>query len=74
MKGATIKPYIYRYFFNPPRADDRVVLDEIAAVSARPDFNVRIGGVHALDDFKTAITETLDHPESGKRLLKMADL
>jgi NADPH2:quinone reductase len=74
MKGAGIKSYIYRYFFSPPRADDRGFLDEIAGISAGPEFNVRIGGVHALGDFKTAIAETWDRPESGKRILKMADL
>jgi NADPH:quinone reductase-like Zn-dependent oxidoreductase len=30
MKGARIKPYIYRYFFHPPEANDRAVLNEIA--------------------------------------------
>ncbi len=74
MKGAAIKSYVYRYFFNPPPADDRKLLNEIADSCARPEFNLRIGGAHALDDFKIAIAETLDRPESGKRILKMADL
>jgi NADPH:quinone reductase len=74
MKGAAIKSYVYRYFFSPPRADDRAFLDQIAGISSGPEFNVRIGGVHALDDFKTAVAETLDRPESGKRIFKMADL
>jgi NADPH:quinone reductase len=74
MKGAGIKSYIYRYFFSPPRPDDRGFLDEIAGIGAGPEFNVRIGGVQDLGDFKTAIAETLDRPESGKRILKMADL
>jgi hypothetical protein len=55
-------------------ANDRDLLNEIAGISGQPDFRVRIGGVHTLADFKTAINETLHHPESGKRLLKMSDL
>jgi NADPH:quinone reductase len=74
MKGAQIKPYIYRYFFHPPEANDRAVLNEIAETCGQPDFKVRVGGVHTLDNFKTAINETLQHPESGKRFLKMSDL
>jgi NADPH:quinone reductase len=74
MKGAQIKSYIYRYFFHPPEANDRTVLNEIAEICGRPDFWVRVGGVHTLDDFKTAINETLQRPESGKRFLKMSDL
>jgi NADPH:quinone reductase-like Zn-dependent oxidoreductase len=74
MKGAQIKPYIYRYFFHPPEANDRAVLNEIAETCSQPDFKVRVGGVHTLDNFKTAINETLQHPESGKRFLKMSDL
>ena len=74
MKGAQIKSYIYRYFFHPPEANDRTVLNEITEICGRPDFRVRVGGVHTLDDFKTAINETLHHPQSGKRFLKMSDL
>jgi NADPH2:quinone reductase len=72
MKGSAIKSYVYRYFFNPPPAGDRKLLHEIAGISAQPEFNLRIGGVHALADFKAAIHESLNHPESGKRLLKMS--
>jgi NADPH:quinone reductase-like Zn-dependent oxidoreductase len=74
MKGAAIKSYVYRYFFNPPSVDDRKLLNEIAGISARPDFNVRVGGVHTLDEFKIAIDETLHHPGSGKQLLRMSEL
>jgi NADPH:quinone reductase-like Zn-dependent oxidoreductase len=74
MKGAQIKSYIYRYFFNPPAANDRDLLNEIAEICRQPDFLVRIGGVHPLADFKTAVNQALHHPESGKRLLKMSDL
>jgi NADPH:quinone reductase-like Zn-dependent oxidoreductase len=73
MKGAGIKSYIYRYFFDPPPASDRALLEEIAKVSAKPEFNIRIGGLHTLDDFKTAIHETLHQSESGKRLFRMSD-
>ena len=74
MKGAQIKSYIYRYFFHPPEANDRAVLNQIAEICGQPDFRVRVGGVHTLDDFKMAISETLYHPEFGKRFLKMSDL
>ncbi|MBV8278092.1 MAG: zinc-binding dehydrogenase [Verrucomicrobia bacterium] len=74
MRGAAIKSYVYRYFFHPPAADDRKLLHEIADVCAQPEFKVRIGGVHALDDFKVAIHEALSRPHFGKRLLKMSDL
>jgi NADPH:quinone reductase-like Zn-dependent oxidoreductase len=74
MKGAQIKSYIYRYFFQPPEANDRAVLNQIAEICAEADFRVRVGGIHTLDDFNTAISETLYHPESGKRFLKMSDL
>lgn len=58
----------------PLAASDRALLEEIAKVSAKPEFNVRIGGFHTLDDFKTAIHETLHQSGSGKRLFRMSDL
>jgi hypothetical protein len=32
-----------------------------------------LGGVHALDDFKTAVDESINHPERGKRLFKISE-
>jgi hypothetical protein len=71
MKGSTIKSYIYRYFFTPPPDGDRQVLQEIADVSGRADFKVPVAGLHPLEDFRTAIYETANHPENGKRFFQM---
>jgi NADPH:quinone reductase-like Zn-dependent oxidoreductase len=71
MKGITIKPYVYRYFFSSPQKEDFTELDRIAEAFGRPDFKVSVGGVHALEDFTTAIYESIHHPENGKRFFKM---
>jgi NADPH2:quinone reductase len=71
MKGAAIQSYIYRYFFTPPGPEDVSVLQKIAEISGRNDFKVPLGGLYLLDDFKTAIDETVRHPERGKRMFKM---
>jgi NADPH:quinone reductase len=73
MKGVTIKPYAYRYFFTPPKKEDRKTLHEIAEVFAQPEFKVRVGGMHRLEDFKAAIEETLNQPERGKRFFSMSN-
>jgi NADPH2:quinone reductase len=74
LKYFTIKPYGYRYFFDPPGNGDAVELQRIAEVSGRSDFRVPLGGVHALADFKHAIDETIERPQGGKRFFRMADL
>jgi NADPH:quinone reductase-like Zn-dependent oxidoreductase len=71
MKGSTIKSYVYRYFFTPPPAVDRQLLQEIADVSGRADFTVPLAGIHPLEDFRTAIYESVNHPENGKRFFRM---
>ena len=72
MKGAAIKSYIYRYFFSPPPEDDATtVLREIAEISGSASFQIPFAGSHSLDDFKTAIEESLHRPEQGKRMFKM---
>jgi NADPH:quinone reductase len=71
MKGSTIKSHIYRYFFVPPKENDHEILSQIIDIFGRAEFEIPIGGVHALDDFKTAIDQTLNHPERGKHFFKM---
>jgi NADPH:quinone reductase len=72
MKGSTIESHIYRYFFAPPKESDHEVLSQIIEIFGRPEFVIPIGGVHPLDDFKSAIDETLNRPERGKHFFKMA--
>lgn len=64
-----IRSYVYRYFLEPPRAEDaeylRGVLDELAD----PSTVVPIAGLHRLEDFGTALAETAARPEAGKRVL-----
>jgi NADPH:quinone reductase len=42
-------------------------------VFAQPEFKVRVGGMHRLEDFKAAIGETLNQPERGKRFFSMSN-
>ncbi|WP_170182038.1 quinone oxidoreductase family protein [Phreatobacter stygius] len=71
MKGSAISSYVYRYFFEPPKPQDRETLQAIIALTAPADFKVLSAGAHDLDDFRTAIDETLHRPERGKRFLRM---
>jgi NADPH:quinone reductase-like Zn-dependent oxidoreductase len=72
MKGNAIKSHIYRYFFTPPQKEDATLLREIANISGRPEFTVPVGGLHPLEDFQSAIHETANHPERGKRFFQMS--
>ncbi len=72
MNVIDIRAYAYRYFFAPPASDDLGRLRQIADAAASEDFKVRVGGLHALDDFRNAITETLERPERGKHFFDMA--
>jgi NADPH:quinone reductase len=67
MRGSAIKSYIYRYFFTPPQREDAKLLREIAEISGQSKLRVPVGGLHPLEDFKTAIYETAKHSERGKR-------
>lgn len=71
MKGAAIKSYIYRYFFSPPSMNDRTLLRRIAEISGPDEFRMPTGGLHSLVDFKSAITESFQRPEKGKRIFTM---
>jgi hypothetical protein len=71
MKDSTIKSYVYRYFFTPPPAGDRQLLQEITDISGQADFKVPVAGLHPLEDFRTAIYESVNHSENGKRFFQM---
>lgn len=51
MKGATIKSYIYRYFFSPPPKEYETFVRGIIEASASDDFQIPLAGVHTLDEF-----------------------
>jgi len=72
MKGSGIKSYIYRYFFEPPKEQDKAFLQELIETSARSEFRVRVRGMHPLADFRSAIQETIEQPQHGKHFFKMA--
>ena len=71
MKGSGIKSCIYRYFFTPPQAAETELLQQIADISGRTEFKIPVGALHPLEDWKTAIDETVNHPERGKRFFQM---
>lgn len=71
MRGVTIKPYAYRYFFTPPKNEHEATLRQIAELARPSGFTVPFGGTHSLEDFKVAVRETINHPERGKRFFKM---
>lgn len=71
IKGAEIRTYIYRYFFDPPKSGDFPELEKIAEITEAAAFRIPIGGSHPLDDFKAAIYETAHRPELGKRFFNM---
>ncbi len=69
-----IRAHFYRYFFTPPKPEDVPLNAAIIDAAGRTDFTVAVGGTHRLDDFATAIAETLTRPERGKRFFEMASV
>lgn len=69
MRAASIESYAYRYFFAPPPPEDAAFLAHVTAATGGSDFVVRIAGEHPLEDFATAIRESVENPGAGKRLL-----
>jgi NADPH:quinone reductase len=67
MNDIGINAYLYRYFFTPPKQEDRKVLQEIIGITENSGFQVSTGGMHSLEDFKSAIYKSLHRPEKGKR-------
>ncbi|PSL33626.1 quinone oxidoreductase family protein [Chitinophaga ginsengisoli] len=74
MSGIEIKSHVYRYFFNPPKEADTPILNEIITISAQPGFQVPLGGIHDLEDFNRAITESIEYPQKGKHIFKISHL
>lgn len=73
LKAADIRSYAYRYFFDPPPPQDRPRLEQIMEMAARDDFRVRVGGLHPVNDFRVAISDTIERPERGKHYFELAD-
>lgn len=71
MKGITISSHIYRYFFTPPKPEDKALLQEMITLSNTPDFQARVHQAHTLADFKPAIEAMTRNPEKGKRIFIM---
>lgn len=71
LSGVTLGSYIYRYFFTPPTPDQAAEHPALIAAATGADFQVPLGGWHALEDFRTAIGETAARPEAGKRFFRM---
>jgi len=71
LNGLEIKAHVYRYFFTPPQISDRAVLQQIVDASGRADFQVPLGGLHPLEDFKQAIGESMRNPARGKHFFQM---
>jgi NADPH:quinone reductase-like Zn-dependent oxidoreductase len=67
MSGLELRSHVYRYFFTPPQAADRPELLQIAAAAASSDFKIPIAGRNPLEQFKTAVRQSLEHPERGKQ-------
>lgn len=71
LSGVTLGSYIYRYFFTPPTPQQAAEHPALIAASEGPDFWLPFGGWHRLEDFRTAIRETAERPEAGKRFFSM---
>jgi NADPH:quinone reductase-like Zn-dependent oxidoreductase len=74
LSGIEIKSHVYRYFFNPPKEADTTTLEEIINISAQPDFLTPLGGMHGLEDFDLAITETIKFPQKGKHIFRITHI
>lgn len=73
LKAVDIRSYAYRYFFDPPPPQDRPRLERIMEMAARDDFRVRVGGLHPVNDFRVAISDTIERPERGKHYFELPD-
>jgi NADPH:quinone reductase-like Zn-dependent oxidoreductase len=71
MKAATLRTYIYRFFFEPPKPSDATMLRELIKATADGDFVAPIAAEHPLEDFRQAIEGSLQHPPRGKRIFRM---
>jgi NADPH2:quinone reductase len=71
MKSVTLRTYIYRFFAEPPKPSDATMLQELIKTTAGDDFVAPIAAEHPLEDFRHAITDSLQHPQRGKRIFRM---
>lgn len=69
MQDQVIRGYIYRYFFNAPPVSDTAWIASVLEELADPTVEVLIAGVRPLEDFRTALEETVRAPERGKQVL-----
>lgn len=69
MQDQVIRAYIYRYFFSAPPASDAAWIASVLEELADPTVEVMIAGVRPLEDFRTALEETVRAPEKGKQVL-----
>jgi NADPH2:quinone reductase len=74
MSGIEIKSHVYRYFFNPPKEADATILEEIETISTQPGFQAPLGGIHSLEDFDTAIAESIKFPQKGKHIFRISHI
>lgn len=74
LNGIEISSHVYRYFFNPPKQTDNDFLRNILAASANPDFKTPLGGMHRLEDFNVAITESIKAPQKGKHIFRISNV
>lgn len=65
-----VRPYLYRYFFEPATAADKQMISDIIALTNRPDFILPVAQFHRLEDFHDAIYQTINNPEKGKHLFR----
>jgi NADPH:quinone reductase len=73
MRGVKIEPYLYRYFFEPPKPEERDWLEDIVRSTKPETFRIRSAGSHSVDDFERAIRESFERPEAGKRFLAFGE-
>lgn len=66
MKLITIRCIAFRFFFDPPKPEDRDMIDELIRVTAADSFKVRVQGKYPLADFRKVIDGSIDQPEKGK--------
>jgi hypothetical protein len=57
-----------------PRSSEMEELAQIAAAASAPDFKVSVGSLNKLEQFETAVRETLERPERGKQFFELHSL
>jgi NADPH2:quinone reductase len=70
--GLHIRPYIYRYLLAPPKPEDKAFLDELVSLSSPQAFEVKIADMQQIDNFKQAVSRTLNNAADGKQVFLFA--